>query len=1074
MTTNDPKSPGVHTEADVDARVVMPYLAALGIQPDQIRAQRTFSIRLGRTMVHSVDSRTSQSGRLDYLVVRADGRPLFVVELKRPSEALTDDDRDQGISYARLLDQIAPIVLVTNGTESRLYDSITREQLQDPAAAALNRGDGHLVDDDFVRVRAEALEHFVGYSPANVAAFSRMQRDTRMATLRGDGQHTRKYERDLYIPRDEVRRRVRDFLQSQSTVFALGGASGSGKTNEMCALAEELGQEHVVLFFSGAELVGSFSRSLADEFDWRFSEALPLVQVCRRLARLSDHSARPVLIFIDAVDEAGIPELPQELAEIATRLDAFAGRIRLFISAKPHEWPRFASSRGNPSPLGQRVFHPDDGGSPSERAHEAGHASAELRMSADVGLFEPGERDSAIARYASAFGLQDVWSHDLRELARDPFMLRIIAEVSAAAGALPQEPGERELIRRYVEQKLARTSHPDRARLEIAAVAEALVTNSDPNALATDAPNRRRSAIIASGPYVSELALRRGANLPLTAPVATELTSFGLLIRSQNADGVGALAFAYDRVRDYAVAVLVLRLPQAGRGEFRDAALACLRTAVGAAALLWYLPYTTNEQWEGFIDAAREQVERVVTTYNAIRERLAPGIRAAMDPHDAAGIGACFSATRRGAFALAFYDRRSDDLPRACFDPVIGVLQRRGWESGRIPVRLLGSTKLAHGFWFLRDPEMYAAAHARSEIDSVLKDGGLAELDPLLIEERIVALTSAHASEIGYKATRQSSRPRFADHFVGRNLFPLDLRALRRLVQVELALQSYKDAHMRERIEEKRREHQAGGNTGGIITATSSWEQADLDAWRELAERDVDAGGDFTHVRGSHQPVGALAAALNTVLRYKNTIEEPLLPPPDAADSLPAAGANNFEGGYTDKQLALLLETLYDRALRTYDSVVAVCFGEELRAVMRHPPTVIGVLCYRRPVRDGPNAQFAAVISSGPASDIDCQGPRAARAIAITLPSPTVTVTTLSGPWDVLVTSETRRFRLRIQRSTGIASVVWPWDAPPLRGASGNSWARLAPVRALVYSLVSDALRDVSAEHLRNLAQIDG
>lgn len=1067
-------SPDVHTEADVDARVVLPYLAALSIQPDQIRAQRTFSIRLGRSMIHNVDARTSRSGRLDYVVVRADGRPLFVVELKRPSEALTDDDRDQGISYARLLDHIAPLVLVTNGAESRLYDSITREQLHNPAAAALIQGGGHLADEDFARVRAEALEHFVGYSSANVAAFSRMQCDARMATLRGDGQHTRKYEHDLYLPRAEVRRQVQEFLESESTVFALGGASGSGKTNEMCALAEEFGEQHIVLFFSGAELVGSFSRSLADEFDWHFSETIPLAQVVRRLARISERSARPVLIFIDAVDEAAMPELPQELAEIATRFDRFGGRIRLFISAKPHEWPRFALSRGNPSALVQRVFHPRDARSSHENGLATTAAPATLGVSAEIGLFEPGECDSAIARYTRAFKLQDAWSHELRELARDPFMLRIIAEVAAATGEIPQEPGERELIRRYVDQKLARTSHPEHARLELAAVATALVTSSDRDAFArrATAASARRSAGAAEGPYVSEQAVRRGANLPATAPVAGELASFGLLVRSRDSDGAGALAFAYDRVRDYAVAVLALRLPAAGRDEFRDAALTFLQTAVGAAALLWYLRYTTDEQWEGFLDAAKMQVERAALAYNAIREQLAPGICAAMDPHDAVSVGACFSATRRGAFALAFFDRRSDDLPRACLDPAIGLIQRGARDGGRIPLRLLGSTKLAHGFWYLRDPELYAATHAAAEIDTVLKGGGLAELGPLLVQERVVALTMAHGSEIGHKAHQQSTAPRFADHLIGGNLFPLDLGALRRRVQIELGLNASKDAHMSERMEEKRREHKAAGNVGGIITAHSSWGRADLDSWRALAEREVDAGRDFTDVRGTHEPLGALAAAINTALRHWDTIEQPLLPRPDASGSFPGAAASNFEEGYTNEQLALLLETLYDRALDAYDSVVAACFGESLRAVMCHPPAIIGVLCYRRPIWDGPNRQFAAVINLGAASEIEHDVAGAARAIAVTLPSSDVIVTMVDEPYDVRVASHTRRFRLRIQRSAGIASVVWPSDAPPLYRASRNSWARFAPVRALVYGFVRDALRDLTAEQLRDLTSV--
>jgi hypothetical protein len=39
---------------------------------------------------------------------------LLVIEVKEPSEALSEDDRDQAISYAKLLHPVTPFALVTN------------------------------------------------------------------------------------------------------------------------------------------------------------------------------------------------------------------------------------------------------------------------------------------------------------------------------------------------------------------------------------------------------------------------------------------------------------------------------------------------------------------------------------------------------------------------------------------------------------------------------------------------------------------------------------------------------------------------------------------------------------------------------------------------------------------------------------------------------------------------------------------------------------------------------------------------------------------------------------------------
>lgn len=52
--TNVPNATGASTEADIDVAIVQPYLRGLGIQSGELRAQRTFSLRLGRGMIHNV------------------------------------------------------------------------------------------------------------------------------------------------------------------------------------------------------------------------------------------------------------------------------------------------------------------------------------------------------------------------------------------------------------------------------------------------------------------------------------------------------------------------------------------------------------------------------------------------------------------------------------------------------------------------------------------------------------------------------------------------------------------------------------------------------------------------------------------------------------------------------------------------------------------------------------------------------------------------------------------------------------------------------------------------------------
>ena len=97
---------------------------------------------------------------MDVLVQSLEGRNLFVVEAKAAGSQLTDEDRNQGASYARLLQPMAPFVLVTSGSESDLFDTITLEPLS--GVAITNRWgqwrDGSpLATTEDLRIRYEAL-----------------------------------------------------------------------------------------------------------------------------------------------------------------------------------------------------------------------------------------------------------------------------------------------------------------------------------------------------------------------------------------------------------------------------------------------------------------------------------------------------------------------------------------------------------------------------------------------------------------------------------------------------------------------------------------------------------------------------------------------------------------------------------------------------------------------------------------------------------------------------------------------------------------------------------------------------
>src|SRR5579863_9583590 len=130
-------------EAELRARVVDVWLAARGFSPDEILLESSFRIRLGRNVyvVGATGERRYPAharGRADYLVRTVDGRNLFVVETKSPSEDLDEEMRDQAISYARLVadGDIAPFAILTNGRNAEIYDTVTRELISNEGIPA--------------------------------------------------------------------------------------------------------------------------------------------------------------------------------------------------------------------------------------------------------------------------------------------------------------------------------------------------------------------------------------------------------------------------------------------------------------------------------------------------------------------------------------------------------------------------------------------------------------------------------------------------------------------------------------------------------------------------------------------------------------------------------------------------------------------------------------------------------------------------------------------------------------------------------------------------------------------------
>lgn len=152
----DATAPPLATEEDVKNRVILPWLAQIGFGPEELQFETRFTVTIGREYeIETGAARSEDKRAYSDIVCYRHSRPLMVVEVKADNHSLNDGDREQAISYARLLPEIAPFAVVANSREAYVYDVITKNRLDRPQDSEFEKAGRVISIDDDVRAQAE-------------------------------------------------------------------------------------------------------------------------------------------------------------------------------------------------------------------------------------------------------------------------------------------------------------------------------------------------------------------------------------------------------------------------------------------------------------------------------------------------------------------------------------------------------------------------------------------------------------------------------------------------------------------------------------------------------------------------------------------------------------------------------------------------------------------------------------------------------------------------------------------------------------------------------------------------------
>lgn len=703
MSSNPPANPTPrsYTEEEVKVNFIIPWLRKMGVTPEETSFERSFRVRLGHNQVavgEDAKRKDQVGGRYDTLVKR-NGYNLLIVEFKASDFALEDADRDQAISYARLLPQIAPYVLVTNGRDFRLYDVETMKSCE---GMKLQNGYHLSLPEDQI---ALAQELFLNLSPENLNRFCQEQVAAHLKTLTGSATDlAKKYVPALTVPRLVLDDWVAALEAGAETGLLVFAESGRGKTSAFCDLAQRrLAAGKPTLFFSGIELEGSLLAAVADEFNWVFSEHAGHAQLLKRLGRLTTKT--PLLIILDAVDEWLYPQRAPSLLAFLRGIAGMA--VKVLLSCKSNAWPGFAAPGGQA--LGFDAFLRVDG-------KGSANCGKHLPDLTDAEFFE------AVGRYRDVFGVRGRFeTAALAEARRNPFLLRVLYSVATSSGASDVSFSLKDFFARYYELILQRTGRAEVADVQLVKLAECC-----------DALDR---------PTLTKDEVRAHLGLSVSETLLSALFEQDVLLRNS-----AGTSFYFQHLRDYLIAFRVRRWHLMPPDEFARVTV----QGVALEAFNFFLRYASAEQMRGLTGPAYANAEKYVTFYDELLGRYFPELRREFEPRESGAVGfiAEYVVTLRSLGGYGFR-LRAEDEPAVLLVPVDEFFSKSNL------MAIHGATSLFHS----TSTGGFMAANIPRE---VVENEILRQMQAILLERRLSMRTTRTVPREALVAAVEGSPAYFA------------------------------------------------------------------------------------------------------------------------------------------------------------------------------------------------------------------------------------------------------------------------------------------------------------------------
>lgn len=292
------------SEDDLRSKIVYTWLKDCGLSDHEIMIEYSIKLRIGKG-VKTINS------RCDVLVKNDAGLNLLIIEVKNAEHNLVSSDKNQALSYARALAEggIAPFTVLTNGLSTKIFDSITGEEIGNQISPEHNYiKNGFKVSGDALVAKAEALEYLISISAENLLCFCKGQTEQKMRLLKNTDIYSgKKYIPQLYVERKTINSELKERLFNQEklqNLVLIVGPPQHGKTCFVCNTIESYLKEDIpVLFYPAISIKKSLLDEIKSDFDWNFNENTSEVQIIHKLKRITERTGQKIILFIDGWNE---------------------------------------------------------------------------------------------------------------------------------------------------------------------------------------------------------------------------------------------------------------------------------------------------------------------------------------------------------------------------------------------------------------------------------------------------------------------------------------------------------------------------------------------------------------------------------------------------------------------------------------------------------------------------------------------------------------------------------------------------------------------------------------------------